>query len=52
MVTGDFFPVKVDMISVDVVNNPRDCSGLVFWTNIKLVKEASDYTNVRIKNYF
>ena len=41
MFTIDFVPVKADMISADVVKDPRDCSGLVFWNNLKLVKVDS-----------
>ena len=31
MFTSDFFPVKADMVSADVVKDPRACAGLVFW---------------------
>ena len=37
---SDFVPIKDDMISTDVVNNPRACAGLVFCMNLKLVKVA------------
>ena len=31
------------MIYADVVNNPRACSVLVVWTNLKLLNVASEY---------
>ena len=51
MFTSDLFPVKASIISADVVNYPRACYGLVFWTKLKLVKVDSEYTNVGIKNH-
>ena len=51
MSKSDFVPVKTDMISANVVSNPRACAGLVFWTNLKLVKVDSEYTNVLVNNY-
>ena len=51
MLTSYFFPVKANLISVDVVNNPIYFDSLVFCTNLKLVKVDSEYTNVGIQNH-
>ena len=39
------------MVSLDVVNDPRPCDGIVFYNNLNLVKVGSYDTNVGIKNH-